>query len=385
MLEVQVSPTIGNAIQASRRADIDWLRFFAVILLVPFHAALIYDLGASAIVYVPKQVPNIALTTFVSFTFRWHMPLLFVLAGMSAWFALQHRTPKTFVKERCKRLGVPLIFGILVLMPVTIYLFLWANTGIFLPFDSFYVGFFTRNPGDFSGITGAFSPGPLWFILFLLVFSLVGLPLMLYLRKRLEASVSTAGNPPRNKSPLMILVTPAVIVTLGAALPGIGDKNPFTYFVFYFCGYILASNVAYQRVVDRIAAWAFFLGVGTIILDNFLFSSNPVPWTIEWVLEGLTFNGGRWFWVVGFLGLGHRFLNREHQWLPYARQASYPFYISHMLVLTIVGITVVQVSFDPFLQFTLICILAILGTFGVYDLFIRRNRPGRFLFGMKSN
>ena len=45
------------------------------------------------------------------------MPLLFVLAGMATWFALGHRTPRAYARERTSRLLVPLLFGMLVIVP----------------------------------------------------------------------------------------------------------------------------------------------------------------------------------------------------------------------------------------------------------------------------
>lgn len=50
------------------------------------------------------------------------MPILFVLAGAAAWFALGHRSPGDYVVERFKRLLVPFVFGVLVIVPPQAYL-----------------------------------------------------------------------------------------------------------------------------------------------------------------------------------------------------------------------------------------------------------------------
>ena|SRR5579859_219656 len=86
-----------HAVEAStvtaseRRSDIDWLRVVAVLLLIPFHAARIFD------VYEPFYAKNAetswALSYLITFLNVWQMPLLFVLAGASTWFALRKRTP----------------------------------------------------------------------------------------------------------------------------------------------------------------------------------------------------------------------------------------------------------------------------------------------------
>jgi fucose 4-O-acetylase-like acetyltransferase len=50
-----------------------------------------------------------ALSTFIILISPWYMPLLFVLAGVSARLALKKRTYSGFVKERLSKLLLPLI------------------------------------------------------------------------------------------------------------------------------------------------------------------------------------------------------------------------------------------------------------------------------------
>jgi peptidoglycan/LPS O-acetylase OafA/YrhL len=47
----------------------------------------------------------------------WGMPLLFVISGMGIWYSLRSRTMKAFSWERVHRLLVPLVFGVLVIVP----------------------------------------------------------------------------------------------------------------------------------------------------------------------------------------------------------------------------------------------------------------------------
>ncbi len=323
------------------------------------------------------------LVAFVSFTHRWHMPLLFVLAGMSVWFALQRRTPKAFITERCQRLGIPFTFGVVVLIPLMLFLYVWAISGTTVPLWDFYVDFFTQNPGNFSGYNGTFTPAHLWFILFLLVFSIAGLYFMLHVLKVRHTNVLEVKTPVQARQPIIVLLVPAALVTLTSALPAISDKNPFSYFCFFFCGFIVASDPAYQGAIDRIATWAVAFGVGTVVIDYLFFPNGLIPWSIEWIVEGFSYNMGRWFLVVGILGFGHKYLNKERHVLSYLREAAYPFYILHMPMLTVVGIALIQVSLPPLFLFSFISVITAIATFAIYEAFIRRNKIGRFLFGMK--
>ena len=53
----------------------------------------------------------------VAFLNSWHMPLLFVLSGAATWLALGHRDAKAYLGERTRRLLVPLLFGLLAIVP----------------------------------------------------------------------------------------------------------------------------------------------------------------------------------------------------------------------------------------------------------------------------
>ncbi len=58
----------------------------------------------------------------LAFGATWGMPLLFVIAGMGVWYSLRSRTPGGFAGERLRRLGVPLLAGLLTLVPLQVYL-----------------------------------------------------------------------------------------------------------------------------------------------------------------------------------------------------------------------------------------------------------------------
>jgi glucan biosynthesis protein C len=49
------------------------------------------------------------------------MPLFFLLAVMAAWFSLGRRSAWQFTRERISRILVPLIFGMLVIVPPQFY------------------------------------------------------------------------------------------------------------------------------------------------------------------------------------------------------------------------------------------------------------------------
>ena len=118
---------------------IDWLRVLAVLALFPFHAGEIFS---PRFFYVKSEVLLNAPIFFNSFMYHFHMPLFMFLAGIGSYFALKHRDGKGYVIERFKRLFVPLLFGILVVIPPQSYLRLLGKAEMGWP-----KGFIQNAPG----------------------------------------------------------------------------------------------------------------------------------------------------------------------------------------------------------------------------------------------
>src|SRR5579859_2786870 len=72
-----------------RRHELDWLRTAAVFGLIPFHTAIIFTTGSYD--YVKNAQTSAVMDLLTSFITIWGIPLLFLVAGGSARFALARR------------------------------------------------------------------------------------------------------------------------------------------------------------------------------------------------------------------------------------------------------------------------------------------------------
>jgi peptidoglycan/LPS O-acetylase OafA/YrhL len=358
-----------------RRYDLDWLRVLAVLLLVPFHTALIFSLDLDDIVYVKDAVESPPLVEISSFMWLWHMPLLFVIAGASVWFALKYRAVGRYLVERFTRLVIPLLFAITVPIPLMVYVQFMDGTK-FDSFWQFYVQFFRIDFGDLSGYSGTFTPAHLWFVLFLFIFAVVTLPLFLYLRResgrRLIDGLATFFGLPGT---IFLLALPLAVAV---ELFDIGGKAPLLYLVLFIYGYILVADKRFQEALDKHALSGAILGVVFTAAFQIVLAVDGSR-----LLVHLAYYLSRWCWVVAILGFGHHYLNKGSRLLRYLGQAGYPFYILHLPVNTIVGYFVIQWPVSIAVKFLVINVLTIVATFAVYEVLVRRIGVMRFLFGMK--
>jgi glucan biosynthesis protein C len=375
-----------QSLQLTRRYDLDWLRVLAVLLLVPFHSAIIFSsLPQTQVVYVYDAQHSLFLMKAVDFIYLWHMPLLFVVAGASSWFALGLRSAERYLGERVNRLLVPLLFGMVALLPTTLYLYTRTVPRLaarFPTFFRFYPHYFLPDLSDLTGRTqGSWTPQHLWFILYLLGYSALALPIFQYLRgpsgKRLVEGLAAFF---ARRGTILLLALP---LAPASALPVGGSQNPLLYLVWFVYGYLLMSDPRFQAALDRHTLTAFLLAILSTVFIFTVGQRVGQTWSLLWILQGVVYNSSRWFWVVGILGLGHRFLNTNSAVLRYANEAAYPFYILHYPVNTLVGYLLRPWNAAIAVKYAAIVVVTIVISLALYEALVRRSNLLRFLFGMK--
>jgi peptidoglycan/LPS O-acetylase OafA/YrhL len=372
-----------KANRPARRYDIDWLRVLAVLLLFPYHTARIFDTFSGF--YVKNDALSQALTAFLMYVHPWHMALLFLLAGAATWFALGFRSGGQYAKERFIRLLIPFIFGVLVIVPPQSYFGLLSHTGFSGSYFDWYPNFFSINSRDLDGFfLGGFTVGHLWFILFLFVFSLVALPLFLWLRRRDSGQRLTGWLAAFFSLPgvfLLLAIPLLVMYRLIDIYP-----SPVYFITIFVYGFILVADPRFEKTIDRHKVVALVLGpVLYLFVAYFKVYGFPrgTPSWIWPVLDAYSVSFAPWFFLIAILGYGRRFLNSSTKFLRYTGEASYPLYILHQTVIIIIGYFVVQWQAGIAVKYTTILMLSVVVSTVIYDLLIKRWNIMRFLFGMR--
>src|SRR5262249_59758497 len=99
----------------ARRPELDIMRALVVAGLVVFHSAMVFAVGTAWFVNDPR--PSIGFSAFLLWGSLWGMPLLFLVSGAGAQYAMRSRTAWAFAAERVGRLGIPFATVRVLLVP----------------------------------------------------------------------------------------------------------------------------------------------------------------------------------------------------------------------------------------------------------------------------
>ena len=352
-----------------RKPFIDNLRILCIFLLFPYHTCMIYN-NWGELFYItgtPEALPSIAMAA----VFPWWMTLLFTLAGISSYYALQKRTVKEYVQERVKKLWIPLIAGILVIVPVQSYIADVFYTGYSKGYLAHYKVFFTRFT-DLSGQDGGFTTGHLWFILYLFIISLILLPFM---NRYIKSSKK------RNTEKITVLkIAPLFLVILLCTPVGnIGGKSLGEFMCCFAIGFFVLSSGKVQEKIEK-SRWSLsFIFLSALILRLILFQKGQINNALFDIDQGIV----TWFGILTCIGFGKKYFNQTNYISSYFSKAAFPLYFFHQSILVIIGYFTLKSSINNvLLQFSIIVILSFCFSILVYEL-CKRFKVTSIIFGIK--
>lgn len=376
---------------STRQSYLDWLRIIAILGVLFFHSAMPF--AAESDWHIRNQETSSLLMEFNFFLSRFRMPLLFFISGAVAYFMLQKRTAGQFIGLRFRRLFIPLVFGMLVIVPLQVYMER-LNQGFNGSFFDFYPTIFTTGPYP----EGNLSWHHLWFIAYLFVYDVLLAPFFKWCvvnknRMRLFNRLGTGRN-------IYWLIIPSILsfCVLVLRFPEthdlINDWCWFVYWLFFLlAGFICMCIPSLMESLERNRRTSFTFAVLAITMLNYLRwnSLEPFDVIVNWRQDVRTYLYLAlypiiaWFWVFTAIGYGKRYLNKKHGSLNYINSAVYPFYILHQTVIVTLAYYVVKTTDSIFLKYSFIVIATFLISMATYHLFIRPFSVIRFLFGAKAD
>lgn len=358
---------LNSTLITKRKYYVDNIRAFCILLLFPYHTAMIYNNWGEAF-YVNSK-PNDLLSTFVAVVSPWWMPLLFVIAGMSSFYALSLRSAGEYVKERVKKLLIPLLVGLVTIIPLQTYIADIFHNGYDGSFFEHYAVYFTRFT-DLSGADGGFTPGHLWFMLYLFVVSMVLLPFM---KKFVQENMQYKFDK-MNYAGLFCLF---IVVLLCTPILEIG-KSVGEALACFAIGFFILSNEVLQEKLQKKVRLSGVLTFIFLAIRLFMWKSGNAQGLI-WDIEHRIY---LWSAILFALGLGKRFFDATNKVMTYLSKAAFPLYFFHQTILVVLAYYVLKYVELMWMQYVVICVGTFIISILCYEVF-RRNKITAGLFGIK--
>jgi glucan biosynthesis protein C len=350
---------------------IDNIRILLTILVILHHLAIGYGASGNN-PYIEageiSTVSTILMTLFVAINQSFFMGFFFMISSYFTPGSYDRKGPGPYVLDRLKRLGVPLLFYIVVIDPLLNYVLsrYYGYEGSFGEFLSQFLGSYNR-----------LGVGPLWFVAALLIFSLV------YVLWRLAIKSPATPPPSEGKAPSNLAIAGFALalglltfvvriwMPVGREFELLGFQ--LAHFVQYIAMFIVGI-VAYRRnwfSALTVAQGKVWLRVVLLLLVLF-----PVLFVAAGALEGeidKAFGGIHWqslaysVWeqfmclamVVTLLVWFRTRLNQQGSLAQKMSAAAYATYILHRPTIILLAIALSSIKLDLALKFVLVAPLAV--------------------------
>lgn len=367
---------------------IDWLRVIAFGLLFVFHSFRLFDTYPW---HLKNAETSISINYIIEFMHSWRMYIIFLVSGAGTYFAMKSKR-ENFLNGRIKRLIIPYIFGVFILIPPQKFLEAIQQSG----FEGNYLNFLIQLPQGLINenfgwnlIWTGYLGYHIWYLVYLFVQTILFLPLFKLFLKNKNKVCEQSDKLFHSFYTFWYIIIPFVLLEflLRPLFPQYLNWADFATFSLYFLlGFILQINQkiilfieknAYKFLLIAISCWSVYL-INKTALDNI---SIP-EYTLNYFLSIILKNLNSISWVLTFIGLGKKFLDFNHRYLNDLNQGILPFYILHQTVIIIFGFFVVKWDLSMMEKFLIIFTSSFFVTIGLYQI-IRRNNMMRFFFGMK--
>jgi len=324
-----------------RDIAIDYLRSSVIVVVVAHHAALAYNTFShyNPSDYAKSTAPVVDTVRFAPLNWLviwddiFFMSLMFLISGLFVAPSIARKGVGQFLTDRTKRLGIPFVIGVTLLMPIAYYPS-WA-----LSDTAGQGGFLSR----FFTIDG-WSPGPLWFIWVLLGFCVLVAIIYQFLPNlmtRLFRSAESAG------SLVAVSLAVSLIATIPMHLLGVPEwsdlggplhfptSRSFLYFGWFLLGVALGqANLERSLSRQNLRPWPFWLAMGAVSFVALVICSggnhgtNTPVWATR-LPPAIAFSFCCTFTSLAALGLARSFFRTNWSLADHFSENAYGVYIVH--------------------------------------------------------
>lgn len=348
---------------------LDHIKILLTVLVILHHAFVTYNTDSGWYYSEPTTLlaAKIPITLLVSINQSFFMGMFFFLSAYFTGASLKRKGTASFLKDRFKRFGIPIIFYSLILSPfVSFIVYRYAKHNQVTLLE--YLG----------GYDSWISLGVLWFVAALLLFTLIYV-----LIKMVKPNLIIHMKLPGNSSLLLIVIGMGIISFLvrilfpvGWSLKPLGFQfGHFTQYIVLFAAGFLARNNNWLEDLNpktiKKAGWlALFMIV--FLFPIMVYVKNVLHSPIEHFMGGcnwISLYYSIWEQVTGIsimiflLGVGKKYWNKQSFFLSKVSRSAFATYIFHPLILVSISVAFSGWQIEPALKLCVVGPLSVIGSF----------------------
>jgi len=339
---------------------LDNLRTFIIFLVVCFHAGYVYEssgaLSWAWIVDDPSKNNFAGLLNLILDMFM--MPIMFFISGYFAPLSLKRKTGKSFLISRFRRLMVPWILAVLILLPLYKVVYLFSRD---LPQEGLW-SYFHFNGGILI------NQGWLWFLPVLFLFDMVCLAMF-----KINLPGQDIGLKAAVPAVFLIGFVYSFIMSwyglygwTQTILLDFQNERILIYFMAFLFGAlchklgIFDKKPAGKKLYYLLCATAWIpMNVYIIFLLNLIFNqgqfiiSGPMDVALTWFGFNLSLLG----MMVILINTFRYYLNRGGKYLAWLNKCSFGVYIVHFIVMGVGATVWLHAAMPSLIKLTLLIII----------------------------
>lgn len=385
-----MQPSLHDPIPADRRHDLDWVRIAAFGVLILYHVGMYY---VSWDWHVKSPFASSNVEPLMLASSPWRLALLFFVSGTATAYLLRKQAGG-FVRSRARRLLIPLLFGMLVIVVPQAYFEVVQKAGYadgYLAFWARYLagdGSFCRDGKCLNLPTW----NHLWFVAYLFVYSVLVWAAQRWAARGMAALSATLA---LALSGWGLLVWPVVWLALLrlVLMPHFPSThalvddwyNHALYFGIFGLGFLLASQAAVWQALQRqrwVALAAALVSYGFIAwyFGTYAGAGATVPEALR-TFQRVVYALNQWAVIVAVLGFATHWAPGDSAVKRYLNEAVFPFYIVHQTALIVLAQLLRPWRLAPALEGPLLVAATAAACVLSFEL-VRRLRWLRPLFGL---
>jgi peptidoglycan/LPS O-acetylase OafA/YrhL len=366
-----------------RRYDLDWLRIIAFGLLILYHVGMFYVTWDW---HVKSSRASDAIEPLMMLTNPWRLTLLFLISGAATRFMADKISARKLTGARMGRLWPPLLLAVFVIVPPQSYYEIVEALQAMpaeqaaqypLALDNFYVKYATASGNwcDADGCLTTPTYNHMWFVAYLILYTLALIPLLPLLRRIPKAlGVLIAG-------PFLILTPWLIMAVLRITLfPIFGESHDFRedwylhvlYFGVFLFGFAIAKH---QPFFDRCVRWrwtALVIALASyaaiLVYFNGYTEEAPPPDWLRTLMRGVR-ELDAWCAILAAIGFAHRHLKTaDGPVRQLLTQAIFPFYLVHQTIIVVAGHYLDDLQLPLWLEVSVLLGATALGCWLFFDL-----------------